>query len=428
MQHPLPNSPHETCPAPQGSILGSIAGCLAGMAACTLAFWLAYLCQPEFPFLLQLFAGLVIGWFYRLLHGRRSKRVAYGMVGICAVLTCVLWAAVPALLSAGVSPFSLTAAGWAALWHTNRKTFALCASLGLAGFFCTRRTLLTYADWQNAPWHIAFTYAGGALYNHLPERLPAQGPPAAFAVRNRFSGRACILVEGNTVRWKRPLRKDCVFSARDIAGVALGPSSGSNVIYGQNRQPLARFAASMEHADLLFLWLLQRALPFDTVPAGWHLPNAGQGAAAPAEAPAPPQQFTLRLKRSTRVGFAVIGLFLLVLALLLLLLFGLFPAQTTADRWAATLAELAAFAAGVLCLRLGAVCQVRIDGEQVRAVSRTGRAKEFSVRDVSSVSRSTGWIVLYDKAGEPLAKLDPYLEHLDQLKGYFAFYGINMQL
>ena len=37
-------------------------------------------------------------------------------------------------------------------------------------------------------------------------------------------------------------------------------------------------------------------------------------------------------------------------------------------------------------------------------VSRFGRAIEFSVRDVSSVSRSLGWIVLYDKEFKTLEK------------------------
>ena len=42
----------------------------------------------------------------------------------------------------------------------------------------------------------------------------------------------------------------------------------------------------------------------------------------------------------------------------------------------------------------------------MRVVSRFGRAAEFSVRDVSSVSRSLGWIVLYDREFRTLAKVD----------------------
>ena len=62
----------------------------------------------------------------------------------------------------------------------------------------------------------------------------------------------------------------------------------------------------------------------------------------------------------------------------------------------------------------------------LRVVSRFGRAIEFSVRDVSSVSRSLGWIVLYDREFKTLEKVDSYLEILDRLKGYLAFYGIKM--
>ena len=61
-----------------------------------------------------------------------------------------------------------------------------------------------------------------------------------------------------------------------------------------------------------------------------------------------------------------------------------------------------------------------------RVVSRFGRTIEFSVRDASSVSRSLGWIVLYDKEFKTLEKVDSYLEILDRLKGYLAFYGIKM--
>lgn len=37
----------------------------------------------------------------------------------------------------------------------------LCASLGMIGFFFTRKSLLAYADWKKGPWHIA--YAGGGM-------------------------------------------------------------------------------------------------------------------------------------------------------------------------------------------------------------------------------------------------------------------------
>ena len=62
----------------------------------------------------------------------------------------------------------------------------------------------------------------------------------------------------------------------------------------------------------------------------------------------------------------------------------------------------------------------------LRGVSRFGRAIEVSVRDVSSVSRSVGGMGLDEKGVETLEKVDSYLEILDRLKGYLAFYGIKM--
>ena len=72
------------------------------------------------------------------------------------------------------------------------------------------------------------------------------------------------------------------------------------------------------------------------------------------------------------------------------------------------------------------VCRVEVDGERIRAYSRFGRSAEFSMREVADVSRSIGWIVLYDREWKPLAKLDPGLEHLELLENYLAAYGIKL--
>lgn len=38
-----------------------------------------------------------------------------------------------------------------------------------------------------------------------------------------------------------------------------------------------------------------------------------------------------------------------------------------------------------------------------------------------------GWLfIAYDREFNTLAKIDSYLENLDKLKEYFAFYGIKM--
>lgn len=289
----------------------------------------------------------------------------------------------------------------------------------------SQNTDISKSQRKKAPWHTAYAYTGGASYNLLPEKLPDQDPPTSFAVCDRFSSRTAVIAEGNTLRWKRPFRKDQVFSAYDIAGVVLGPSHGSNVIYDKHDQILAKFAASMEHADLLFLWLLRRNIPIDNLPDDWRLPETEKITSSKAENPIFQRSFTLRLKRSARIGFAGIGVFLLVLGILLRLVTGLFPLQTTAEWWAVVILELAALVMGIVCLRIGTMCQVTIDGEHMRVVSRLGRTKEFSVREISSVSRSMGWIILYDREWKPLAKLDSSLEHLDVLQEYLTFYGVD---
>ena len=410
----------------QESILRGVVGSVIGMIVCILAMLLCSLCRMgSFSILLLLFAGLVIGWFYRLFHGRRSKTAAYVTVGICTVSAGVLWVALLVLLPVFVSPVPFTAADWGRLWEEIRELLLLCAGLGMIGFFLTRRSLLAYADRTGGPWHVAYAGGNGASYNLLPERLPAVNPPAYFAVQSRFAPGTRIIVEGSSLRWRRRLRKDRVFSARDIAGVVLGPGNGCNVLYGRDYQVLAKFAGSMEHADLMFLWLLQREIPMDNAPAGWRSPAEAGPEQGPVESSVLSQQFTLRLRRSTRIGFTGIGWFLLLIGAALFLALD-FSALTMAERTAIVFLELAVMGMGIVYIRMGKVSGVEVDGEQMRVVSRFGRAAEFSVRDVSSVSRSLGWIVLYDREFKTLAKVDSCLEDMERLKGYLASYGIKM--
>ena len=97
-----------------------------------------------------------------------------------------------------------------------------------------------------------------------------------------------------------------------------------------------------------------------------------------------------------------------------------------AERTAIVFLELAVMGMGIVYIRIGKVTGVEVNGEQMRVVSRFGQAAAFSVRDVSSVSRSLGWIVLYDREFKTLAKVDSYLEDMERLKGYLASYGIKM--
>ena len=118
----------------QGSILRGILGSVAGMIVCILVMLLCSLFQMgSFSTMLQLLAGLVIGWFYRLFHGRRSKTAAYVTVGICTVSASILWVVLLAMLSAFASPALFTAADWGRMWGKIWELLILCAGLGMIG-------------------------------------------------------------------------------------------------------------------------------------------------------------------------------------------------------------------------------------------------------------------------------------------------------
>jgi len=426
MSNNYTTSCNEISPELQGNFLRGILGSVTGMIVCILVMLLCSLCQMgSFSTTLLFFVGLVIGWFYRLFRGRRSKTAAYVTVGICTVSASVLWVILLALLPIFVSPAPFTAADWGRLGGMIWQLLLLCAGLGMIGFFFTRGSLLAYADWKKGPWHIAYAGGNGYSYNLLPEKLPIVNPPAYFAVHGRFAPRTQIIVEDSILRWQRQLRKDREFSVHDIAGVVLGPGNGCNVLYDKDYQVLAKFAGSMEHADLMILWLLQRESPIMGAPAGWRSPAEAGSGSEPVDSSVLRQQFTLRLKRSARIGFTGIGWFLLLLGAALFLALD-FSALTMAERTAVLFLEPAVMGMGIVYLRIGKVCQVEADGEHMRVISRFGRPVEFSVRDVSSVSRSLGWIVLYDKEFKTLAKVDSCLEDMDKLKGYLASYGIKM--
>lgn len=410
----------------QGSTLRGILGSIVGMIVCVLVMLVCVLCQAgSLSITLQLFAGMVIGWFYRRFRGRRSKAVAYATVGICTALACVLWVVLLVLLPVFASSAQVTATDWGKLWKDACELLLLCAGMGGISFFLTRKHLLAYADWKRGPWHVAYAGGNGLSYNLLPETLPAKNPPACFAVHSRVAPGTRIIVEDDSLRWQRRFRKDRVFSVRDIAGAVLGPGSGCNVLYDKNYQVLATFAGSMEHADLMLLYLLQQEIPMDNAPAGWRSPDKAGPELKPAESSGVQRQFTLRLKRSARMGFTGLGWFLLLIGLAFFLLIDI-SALTKAGRAAILFPELAVMGMGIVCLRMGMACQVEADGEKMRVVSRFGRAAEFSVRDVSSVSKGAGWIVLYDKEFKTLAKVDSYLEDIDKLKEYLESYGIKM--
>lgn len=435
-----PKMPLDTdSPEFQGSVARGILGSVVGMAVCVLVLLLCWLVEFQSLLLLfQLFVGAVIGWFYRLFHGRRSKSAAYAIVGVCTLLTCLLWMPVLAAVRlSGEIPLSMLmqmpAGAWGELWSWSWRLLLLCTGLGLIGLFLNRRKLLAYVDWQKGPWYIAGFNAGGATYNMLPDKLPDKRPPERFAVSSRFTPGERIVVEGNTLRWVKPIRRERSFTRRDIAGVVLGPSGGSNVIFDQNYQVLAKFAGSMENADLLLRWLMEQNIPIHNAPDRWRVvPEVEPVSEEPSsskEMPAAQRRFTLRLNKSTRRGFTGIGVFLLLFGIVFAaVLVWWVPSDpmTPAELAALVVLDLILLVLSILFLLIGKVCRVEVDGERIRAYSRFGRPAEFSVREVADVSRSIGWIVLYDREWKPLAKLDPGLEHLEQLENYLAAYGVRM--
>lgn len=423
----------------QGSVLRGILGSVVGMAACVLVLLLCWLVDfNSLMILLQLFVGTVIGWFYRLFHGRRSKSAAYVVVGVCTMLTCLFWMPVlTAIRLSGEIPLSrlvqMLVEARAELWSRFGRLLLLFAGLGLIGLFFSRGRLLAYVDWRKGPWYIAGFNTGGAAYNMLPEKLPDQRPPERFAVSSRFTPGERIVVEGDTLRWIRSIRRDRAFTRRDIAGVVLGPSGGSNVIFDQNYQVLAKFAGSMENANLLLRWLMEQNIPIHNAPDGWRVPPEEgpvfEEQSTSREQPSAQRRFTLRLNKSTRRGFTGIGVFLLLFGIAfaaVLVWWVQYDPMTPAELAALVVLDLILLVLSILFLRMGKVCRVEVDGERIRAYSRFGRPAEFSVREVADVSRSIGWIVLYDREWKPLAKLDPGLEHLELLEHYLAAYGIRI--
>ena len=147
-------------------------------------------------------------------------------------------------------------------------------------------TLLKYVDpqWAADPRRIAQTNGGGASFNLLPGwPLPDPGP-----VPERFTVDKNLEVNGEELTFRRRMKQDVRFRPGDIGGVVLGPSNGFNVIYGRDKQVLAKFAWSRKNALLLGQYLLQRGVTF-VDPSGAPV-SVGGGAVRPDV----PRQFTVR--------------------------------------------------------------------------------------------------------------------------------------
>lgn len=181
---------------------------------------------------------------YWLFRGLRSRKFAY-----CSIYACVFWGTVLAgCLRMPRAPFLGLFLGLFA---------ALMSRLGLG-----QVRLLRYTDpaWYADPRRTAAARAGGLMYNYRSSKIPlpsTQIPPT-------FSVGSGLEVRGQILRTTPNLRKGRTFAVSDVAGVILGPSNGSNVLFGLQGQVLAKFAWSEKNANLLAQILDEHGVHFYT--------------------------------------------------------------------------------------------------------------------------------------------------------------------
>lgn len=378
-----------------------------------------------------IFLGLLIGFGsafgYWLFRGARERRFASFAVRSSAALAPFLAVPVRMVL------YALRLMDWPAIGspcffqalHAGIRTMTLGRALLLAGILAlpgllstgmALEVLLRYTDsgFRNDPRRIASRRAGGLLYNYWPEEGPDWQPlPAAFQV-----GGAGIQVTGDTIRTAPALRKGRTFTVWDAAGLIIGPSEGSCVIYGFQNQVLAKFGMARPNANLLVQLLLESGVPFYDC--------AGHPVEAPrTKAPRTPDDISFVVPmRSTALAMGVLGLCLagsIVLALLVLALgasrgkplpqviiffplFGvLFPV-------------IPLCAAGQLLPGLLAADKGRLYRQSIW----TKKRRELSSLGALRVSRLDQSYVLYDKEGVILATFSGKSPHADQLLAYLA--------
>ena len=204
---------------------------------------------------------------YWLFRGLRRRRFAYLATRLCAVL--VLPLALPAALWLDLLPRAgSAAAAWTAVRQSSETAEAVAvlvisALLVTAGSSFFQKRLLRYTDpvWTRDPRRAAVEYAGGALYNCRPPEIPLPEDPIPV----RFLVGSVLEVEGEHIRTAPSLRRGTRFSSGDVAGVVLGPGTGSNVLYDRQGRILAKFAWSMENSDLFAAYLARRGVPMTPV-------------------------------------------------------------------------------------------------------------------------------------------------------------------
>ena len=227
-------------------VFAALRGLLGGFSGAFLAslLWLRILPLGKLTLLLAWGLSPAACFGYWLLRGLKNRKFAY-----CSIYACVFSGVVLALLLR--IPKSLPYALFLGVFA------ALMSRLNLG-----QVRLLRYTDpaWYAAPRRIAVARAGGALYNYHPASIPlpsGQLPPT-------FSVGGALEVQGLILRITPTLRKSRTFTVSDVAGVILGPSNGSNVLFDANQQVLAVFAWSQKNASLLAQLLREHGVHFYT--------------------------------------------------------------------------------------------------------------------------------------------------------------------
>lgn len=239
--------------------LKGVLGALLGALGCVLLSWAAAGLVSSASLLVTFFAGPLAMAGYRRCKGLKNRRFAYAVTGIFTLLASVLSPVVAAAayrLEPGIFLTILTPAYWAKAWIVH----LYMSGLAMLVFWGHRGKLQVYIDPSLGPRYEAGKYAGGLMYNMCPMQLAAQAVPRQFYVGGKLE------VDGARLRTVPALRKGRTFSVGEIAGVVLGRSTGSNVLYDKDHQVLAKFAWSMGNADLLFLYLLEHNVKFDNLP------------------------------------------------------------------------------------------------------------------------------------------------------------------
>lgn len=139
-----------------------------------------------------------------------------------------------------------------------------------------------------------------------------------------------------------------------------------------------------------------------------------------------PQQFVLWTKPSTR-WLGRVCYILAVVFLLLFLLCGVLTGSAEALPYGVVLC-IVALVEGALLTRFNKNYCLKVDGERLRFVSRTGKVREFTADDIAGMSVSNAYgRTLYGHDGQVLAKINSNMTNIPLLTQYLAEHDIPLR-